>query len=378
MDESWSMQMGMKIPRRRSTEETSSDRLRRSLFGLNSTESETLDPIDFHDVFGGPPRSLFSRQFSGDFTAGNCPNSFYRDIFRSPDSSASANNGRNLPVFRIPVPRGGGGISRRNEGFYDDIFGSDEDRRLRSRSNSNPKSKSKSKSKSNSSSVLSSEDLSPLRPSIAENVVFSSLASKLRPIEVPCRWNSSSIMREEQQKLQGMSDVSCTHPSSMDHQFMENDSNENLRSSHFEFSRPVSSRETISLEPNSYRSIKISVDDQDSNSQSSTVSSLRRDPEAKARIQDKAFKEQEEDEVTSSYVIGITSDQRDGTDEAVSIDEAIAWAKEKFQAQSSEVLESGNQPRNMRKHVREPFAEREERKSTGECLDQQIDGHGRM
>jgi len=42
--------------------------------------------------------------------------------------------------------------------------------------------------------------------------------------------------------------------------------------------------------------------------------------------------ELDEDEVMSSYVIENNSNHREGTGEAVSIDEAIAWAKEKSQS----------------------------------------------
>lgn len=42
----------------------------------------------------------------------------------------------------------------------------------------------------------------------------------------------------------------------------------------------------------------------------------------------------EQDEVTSSYVIENNSNHRGGTGKAVSIDEAIAWAKEKSQSLS--------------------------------------------
>ncbi|OVA07082.1 hypothetical protein BVC80_5419g1 [Macleaya cordata] len=191
MDESWRMRMGSSnLPRRRSTEESSSDRMmRRNVFGLNCNNSDSesttlLDPENFNDVFGGPPRSIVSRQFSGDLiTAGNKSNNnttFYEEIFRSSEFVAQAknnNNGRKLPGFRIPPRIGGGGGGsgdgggfRRSDGFYDDIFGSDnEDRRSwRSELKSNKLNYSKS-SKSNSSSVLSSEDLSPLRPSIAED-----------------------------------------------------------------------------------------------------------------------------------------------------------------------------------------------------------------
>lgn len=151
------------LPRRRSTEEP-------------SRRSETLDPEDFKDVFGGPPRSVLYRQFSGggDFDR---PNLFYAEVFRPPEDISQARSGRNLPEFRIPVSRGG----RRSEEFYSDIFGKDVEDLRRSRSRSKSKTNSKSKSKSNSSSVLSSEDLSPFRPAVADDdVSFASFASKLR------------------------------------------------------------------------------------------------------------------------------------------------------------------------------------------------------
>ncbi|KAK8678089.1 hypothetical protein V6N13_143600 [Hibiscus sabdariffa] len=123
-----------------------------------------LDLDDFSDVFGGPPRSVLCRKLSGDFTRST---SFYKEVFRPSEfiSSRSTKDGRSLPAFKIPA---------REEGFYSDIFGSVDDHwRSRERSRSN----SKVKSKSNSSSVLSSDELSPLRP---DDVGFSSFASKLR------------------------------------------------------------------------------------------------------------------------------------------------------------------------------------------------------
>lgn len=145
------------------------------------------------------------------------------------------------------------------------------------------------------------------------------------------------MMTEEYPKKQGKPDFPCNLSPYTEHQFMENEYHENLRTSYSGFRRQVSSPETISLEPNSYGSVKLSVDDPELNSSSSAVSSLHQDPEAESGIQDHVFPEQEEDEVMSSYVIEINSYHRDGTcSETVSVDEAIAWAKEKFQAQSSE------------------------------------------
>lgn len=151
MDESWRMRMGMpSVPGRRSGADRNSSR---SVFAAD----------DFADVFGGPPRSVLPRQFSG------CSTSFYEEIFRPELVSESEKSGRSLPEFRIPA---------RSEGFYSDIFGSDDEFQRRSRERSRPNSKAKSKS--NSSSVLSSEELSPLRPVIGDDVALSSFASKLR------------------------------------------------------------------------------------------------------------------------------------------------------------------------------------------------------
>lgn len=167
MDESWRMRMGMPthtLPRRRSTEHAP----RRSIFAV----SEALDPQDFADVFGGPPRSVLWRKLSGDFSGDA---SFYEEVFRPPDfCDPAANGGRSLSAFRIPA---------KTDEFYGDVFGWDDEirrSRERSRPNSNAHSMSKSKSKSNSSSVLSSEELSPLRPVIRDDVALSSFTSRLR------------------------------------------------------------------------------------------------------------------------------------------------------------------------------------------------------
>ncbi|GFS46217.1 chaperone DnaJ-domain superfamily protein [Actinidia rufa] len=129
--------------------------------------------------------------------------------------------------------------------------------------------------------------------------------------------------------------------SNFDNRFPKSDFIDNFKSSHFGFSRQVSLPETVSLDPNSYRSIKIPMDDLELNSPSSVVFSLYQDPEAKAsKIQDEVLTgqemEQEEDEVMSSYTIEINANHREGTEGALSINEAIAWAKDKFYTQSSE------------------------------------------
>ncbi|CAL5411703.1 unnamed protein product [Camellia sinensis] len=333
MDESWRMRMGAgtktrpkpnpNLPRRRSTEETSA---RRAVF-----DSQTLlHPDDFTDVFGGPPRTVLSRQFStADFAKSSNP--FYEEIFRE-TTAPMIGKGRNLPEFRIPASR------ERSDRFYSDIFGKKNDADVR---------RSRSRSKSNSSSVLSSEQLSPLRPEVtaADDFSISSFASKLRPINIPCRLNSSTMMPNEHPMQQEMPYfVPCSRSSHFDDQFPQSEHIDNFRSSHFGFSRLVSSPEISSIEPNSYRNVKVSMDDLELNSPSSVVSSLCQDHEVKtSKVQYKGWgeqeMEQEEDEVMSSYVIEINADHREGTEEeALGVDEAIAWAKEKFYTHHSDQI----------------------------------------
>ncbi|XP_074355455.1 uncharacterized protein LOC141695096 isoform X2 [Apium graveolens] len=309
MDESWRMPMGLSstnptIPRRKSTEHASSK--------LFSGEPTPLDPEDFDDVFGGPPRTVLSRQFS----RGDMQSLSYEHIFRKPEKFVSpATTGRNLPEFRIPAAGGG----KRVDEFYVDVFRNEteESRRCRSRS----KSKT-TNSKSNSSSVLSSEEFSPFQPMISdEDASFPVFASKLR-------WKTSTAMQKVVQQKQGMPDFSCSRPS-----VAENEHFESLKNTDFGFSRRVSSPETSNLGPNSYSSFKVSVDDLEVNSPSSVVSSLLQEQQYRTnKIQEE--EEGDDDEVMSSYVIEINADDKEQTDNVGGVAEAIEWAKGKFQSQS--------------------------------------------
>ncbi|WJX52961.1 hypothetical protein P8452_39018 [Trifolium repens] len=166
-------------PCRRSVEDLSPFRRSRSIFSGSSgvSHSEPLDRDDYSDVFGGPPRSLLVHRFS----SSDC---LYDEIYRLPKLIPPAEKvDMTLPVFRIPA---------RNDGFFSDIFGSDDDRKSRDRSGS--------LSKANSSSALSSEELSPCRPTIGDDVPL--FASKLRrPMSVPWKLNSSTMMSEEYPKI---------------------------------------------------------------------------------------------------------------------------------------------------------------------------------
>ncbi|XP_020229834.1 histone-lysine N-methyltransferase SETD1B isoform X2 [Cajanus cajan] len=299
------------LPRLRSVEDRSSSRRQRPIFtgaGVGHSESD-----DFSDVFGGPPRTLLAHKFSSSGT-------FYEEIFRRPEFSyPAAKGGRSLPVFRIPA---------RNEGFYSDIFGSDDERKSRERS--------RSLSKENSSSAMSSEELSPCRPAIGDDVALSGFASRLRPINVSWRWNSSTEAEEHPSK-HGVPLFAYNNG-----QTFENEYKENMRSSYLGSSRRVSSPETASLESNSYQSIKVFTDDWDLNS---VVSSIYQEPQAKLSVHDHVLSQQnvdfdddddDDDEAMSSYVIELNSNLRREECEASDIDEAIAWAKEKFQSRSSD------------------------------------------
>ncbi|KAL6198137.1 hypothetical protein ACLB2K_027929 [Fragaria x ananassa] len=362
MDDSWSMRMGMpSMPGRSSGADRTS-----TLFPPHSDVATNLQAVDFADVFGGPPRSVLPRQSSG------CSTSFFEEIFRPDFVSTSEKSGRSLPEFRIPT---------RSEGFYSDIFGSDDEFQRRSRERSRPNSKAKS----NSSSVLSSEELSPLRPVIGDDVALSSFAYELRPINV--RWDSSTMKptKEHSRKLAG---VHCSHiPSFTENKSNENDYDEHTRASYFGFTRKVLSPEIISIEPSSFRSVKLSTEDLELlDSSSSEVSSICQEHEAKPGIlhhdhvlpgKEVGVTEQEElddddDDVMSSYVIEINSDYREGTCEEVNLEEAIAWAKEKFQMHSASEKESSMTAHD---HNEQSIEMEEGRPNVDECSDRQRDEH---
>lgn len=117
---------------------------------------------------------------------------------------------------------------------------------------------------------------------------------------------------------------------------------ESFKSCHLGYSKRVTSPETISVECNSYQSIKVSTDDWEISSPFSAVSGVCQEPDAKSSVHDHVHPElvmedddEDEDEVMSSYVIEINSDLREENCETAAIDEAIAWAKEKFQSRNS-------------------------------------------
>ena len=147
-----------------------------------------------------------------------------------------------------------------------------------------------------------------------------------RPIKVPYKWNSSSVMHEE-------------------HPIKQKRPNQSFDFQDNGYSRRVTSPETISVESNSYQSIKVSSTyDWELSPPFSAVSGVCQEPEPKSSVHDHVLPElvveqdddEDEDEVMSSYVIEINSNLREENFGTEAIDEAIAWAKEKFQSRTNE------------------------------------------
>ncbi|XP_073027773.1 uncharacterized protein [Primulina eburnea] len=326
MDESWRMRIGTpttkvtqpKFPKYPSTE----DNTRQTASGDISHE-HPLNPEDFTDVFGGPPRTVLSGQFSTGFPISSSSHFSYEEIFRHPENvpPPTGRIGRSLKEFRIPTKSVQDQHNCRKSGFYTDIFGWDDERVMRSRS----------RSKTSSSSILSSEEVSPIRRAVwvEDNVSF--FASKLRPINVKSGWNPSRMMQNDCRKQQNLTPFTGTQPVFYTYEYPEN-----FKNYPFGFSPRNASPETISVEPISNGSFRVPTDCLEPNSPASAVSSVcHSDMEQKTTAveEDMSMQDQvelEEDEVMSSYVIEINSDNREETIESNGVDEAIAWAKEKF------------------------------------------------
>lgn len=184
MDESWRMRIGMptvpppprtvawpKFPNYRSTEDNTSSDTRKTASGHISDE-HPLNPEDFTDVFGGPPRTVLSGQFSTGFPISSSSNFSYEEIFQHPENvpPSTGRIGRSLKEFRIPKKSVHDQQNCQKSAFYADIFGWDDERVMRSRS----------RSKTSSSSILSSEELSPIRRAVWADDNVTLFASKLR------------------------------------------------------------------------------------------------------------------------------------------------------------------------------------------------------
>ncbi|KAK5826909.1 hypothetical protein PVK06_021842 [Gossypium arboreum] len=343
MEEYWRMCVGVSItqnfPHRKPMENTGFFHKNAAIF--------MADDHDFSDVFGGPPRSVLCRKFTDDLTQSA---SFYDDAFGPLDFSScySIKGGRSLPAFRIPA---------KVEGLFStDIFGSDDDLRR----------SSWERTESDSSSVMSWEEMSCLRRPDGDDI---GLSSYFAPKHT---WNSATMVTnqepsKQQQQIPPFPSTASFYNGNL-HLENENRIDNPMKSSSlYRFNKRTSSPETISLEPHSFSSIKISLaDDSEFNSPSSLSSCFNQEPETIARVQTNPFSEDEYDDDEddedgmSSYVIEINSDFRQSSsEEAVSIDEAIAWAKERYNNTQREHENDQTMQSPLEEKPRKPKAEEE-------------------
>ncbi|CAN7093711.1 unnamed protein product [Brassica rapa subsp. narinosa] len=300
MDESWRMKMGLNVD---------------PFFSIARRSMDVrVNAQDFSDVFGGPPRSVLTRKFSGDFTRSDC---FYDEIFRPPGMfscgtlPSSKSHGRNLPAFRIPS----GG-----DGFYDGVFGG----RSGTAKEGTKKQSPITKSRSNSSP--------PPAGTSDDDAGISSFTSTLRPLNVPSRSKKRESKKQSFPVFPTSSSGQDLTPEKFDFCY---------RKPHFGGSRR-SSPETMTLDPQSFRRMD---DFGPSSPASSPVSSFIREEEYETEEKHKTTgdckveQEDDEDEM-SSYVIEINSDRFDryrdggsggGNSDSNDMDEAIAWARERSQ-----------------------------------------------
>ncbi|KAI4368076.1 hypothetical protein MLD38_016679 [Melastoma candidum] len=295
-----------------------------------TTPTSALDPEDFSDVFGGPPRTVLLRKFSADRTS-------------SPSSL--------LFHGMIPRPPGVSPTSRLSEVFYDENNSSFTGERMsRDRSRQASNGLSKSKSKSNTSSALSSEELSPVRPNVMDDAGLLPFGPKLRPINVPCRWNSTADFPSEHRKMEGTPVVPCGRPSVAEDRFME----DLYKRSNFESPpraiSPISlSPETFTAEPN----LNPPAEDEEEVKAASLSSVISGDGERIMEEQDALAMSDEDDEILSSYVIEITPAIRDDSRRTPRIDEAVAWDMERFLHDNAQSKgnESWGRARSWKEHV---------------------------
>ncbi|KAE8796176.1 hypothetical protein D1007_28885 [Hordeum vulgare] len=194
MDESWRCTMGAVLPRQRSSD------------GQHAAGHQSLAPDDFRDVFGGPPRTVLLSSFCGDAAAADY-------------HAATAGHGGQYPYY--PYGGAADALCRRDgrgrpasaavpteEGFFDDIFGA-RARQVRSRS--------RSKS-TKSSSIVSSDEFGSGRFAFRSaatgggrgDAALSSFASKLRPIAIPSRRYDSSPPSSVSTRAEYQSSFTCS------------------------------------------------------------------------------------------------------------------------------------------------------------------------
>ncbi|RCV22969.1 hypothetical protein SEVIR_4G275000v4 [Setaria viridis] len=165
MDESWRCTMGSVLPRQRSSEQQHA----------GGGGHQSLAPDDFRDVYGGPPRTVLLRSFGGEAADYHSPTGHHQYM----------NYGGAEAFCRRPYADGRAAAVPTEQGFFDDIFGARRHTRSRSRS------------KSKSSSAVSSDEFPagfcrPVATGSRADATFSSFTSRLRPVTIPSRRYDSS------------------------------------------------------------------------------------------------------------------------------------------------------------------------------------------
>ncbi|WOL03399.1 hypothetical protein Cni_G12119 [Canna indica] len=320
MGELWQTSVGSELPpsRRRSAEEATRRRGRVTCH----------DPDDFRDVFGGPPRSVLLRHFDGDLPA------FFSVARPSPPLSHDSYKPP-AAARRVRV--------RTEPGFYDDIFGSDGggdvQRSSRSRSSA-------------STSVLSSERLSPplLGASMTDNTMLASASSssfaydKLRPLKIPqIQQQSPSPLSTESRVARSSNGgglIAMQHPSpSCFFGFKHDDESSSIDMFGFSCCGFSPSPDTFILESSFRGSHARPLPWEDSSAEETLSSSVmspvlvvEAEREPKCVMMEEEIREEGE-AAESSFVMefdGHHRKMRGSVGDAAALDEAIAWASDKF------------------------------------------------
>ncbi|XP_062178382.1 uncharacterized protein LOC133883169 [Phragmites australis] len=334
MDESWRRTIGSVLPRQRSPD-------------LHADGGhQGLAPDDFRDVFGGPPRTVLLRSFHGEgadyrSTTGHQYTNYGDAFCRRPYGDG---RGQLAPAPAVPT----------EVGFFDDIFGT---RHMRSRS----------RSKSKSSSGFSSEELPSgfCRPVVSGSRVdatLSSFTSRLRPVTIPSRRYDSSPPSTASTRGEYQSSFTCStaaYPAAR-HYFGEfkagrwnhsSADDSTVATQHHRHPRPSSSfccftsnPETTSNAPSFRRTRRARSPEAETtitdysctdygyhySPPSATSSSLFTNPLARTprRLEEVAM------EVRERAPLLMDDGDIDSVG-AAAVDEAIAWAKERFWSQAN-------------------------------------------
>ncbi|XP_066375418.1 uncharacterized protein [Miscanthus floridulus] len=181
MDESWRCTMGSVLPRQSSDQH-------------GGGGHQSLDPDDFRDVYGGPPRTVLLRSFGGEAVD-----------YHSPTGHQYTSYGGAEAFCRRPYADGRAAAVPTEQGFFDDIFGAR--RHMRSRS----------RSKSKSSSAVSSDEFPSAgfcRPVATvggrADATLSSFTSRLRPVTIPSRRYDSSPPSSTSTRGEYQSSFTCS------------------------------------------------------------------------------------------------------------------------------------------------------------------------